>query len=103
MDALDILSSSPDLYFIVQNNTITVRPMIVTIHRGYTYETELQHKEWLSASEKNKLENTIIKNLMEKELEKVTIPGTLRTIDPFRVEKYPTVYQMTSGLKGDIS
>lgn len=103
MDGFDILSASPELFFKVENNTVTARPMKGTIHRGYTYETDLQHKEWLSASEKNKLENTIIKDLMEKELEKVTIPGTLRTIDPFRVEKYPTVYQMTSGLKGDIS
>src|SRR5699024_12147108 len=83
-------SASPELFFKVENNTVTARPMKGTIHRGYTYETDLQHKEWLSASEKNKLENTIIKDLMEKELEKVTIPGTLRTIDPFRVDKYPT-------------
>src|SRR5699024_3777146 len=82
MDGFDILSASPELCFKVENNTVTARPMNGTIHRGYTYETDLQHKEWLSASEKNKLENTIIKNLMEKELEKVTIPGTLRTIDP---------------------
>src|SRR5690625_4391339 len=74
MDGFDILSASPELFFKVENNTVTARPMKGTIHRGYTYETDLQHKEWHSASEKNKLEKTIIKNIMKKEMKKIKIP-----------------------------
>lgn len=102
MDGFDILSASPELFYQVENNEVTVRPMKGTTHRGHTYEADMQQKEWLRTSEKNKMENRIIKDLMEKELQKVTVPGSIRTKDPFRIEKYPTVYQMTSGLTGEV-
>ncbi len=99
-DAHTILSASPELFFHLKDDVITVRPMKGTAGRGKTItEDELQRK-WLQQSEKNRLENQLITNLMTQELKKVTLPYTLQQIDQFRLETYPTVFQMTSGVTG---
>lgn len=97
-----ILSASPELFFEIKNKEIHIRPMKGTIHRGLTYEQDLQQKEWLLTSEKNKYENQLTIAEMAKELSPLIEPDTLAHYDTFRVEKYPTLYQMTSAAKGKL-
>lgn len=97
-----ILSASPELFFKLQANKITARPMKGTIHRGKTFEEDVINKTWLQTSDKNKFENKLTTELMKQELESIVKLNTLEVLKPFEVEKYPTVYQMTSTITGDL-
>lgn len=97
-----ILSASPELFFHLQNNIITTKPMKGTIHRGKTYEEDIKNAKWLAASYKNQLENNLITKLMVDELKMVTNESSIKIIDQYQIKKYPTVYQMTSTIKGSI-
>lgn len=101
-DTYSILSASPELFFHLKDNEITVRPMKGTAKRGKTMIEDEQQYTWLLTSEKNRLENQLITDLMTKELENVSVPATIKQIDSFRIEKYPTVFQMTSGVTGTV-
>src|SRR5699024_768529 len=97
-----IVSTSPEMFFQLKHNNVTVRPMKGTIHRGKTYEEDQHLKNWLQHSEKNKLENQLIRDLMEKELSLITQQNSIYHHDTYRIEQYPTVYQMTSSLTGKL-
>src|SRR5699024_7567932 len=103
MDNKQILSVSPELFFHVKNDTIKVKPMKGTIKRGQTYEEDIEKEKFLRQSEKNKTENKIITNLMKNELKEVAKHDTIHISEAFTVEKYPTVYQMTSTVEAELA
>lgn len=98
----DILSVSPELFFEVKNGEIHIRPMKGTIHRGLTYAQDLQQKEWLAKSGKNKYENQLTIAAMTEELSPLVNAETVKQYDTFRIEQYPTLYQMTSAAKAEL-
>src|SRR5699024_3066793 len=98
-----ILSASPELFFRIDNNKITTKPMKGTVSRGKTYKEDLENAEWLQSSKKNQAENKLIVDLMHKDLGKIANPGTVETTKLFEIEKYPTVYQMTSTITANLS
>ena len=99
---IDILSASPELFFHMNEDDITVKPMKGTIHRGKSVEEDLANKQWLQTSDKNKNENELIIQLMQTELASITKKDSVHLTKLFEVEQYPTVYQMTSTLKGTL-
>lgn len=98
----EILSASPELFFHVHNNQITTKPMKGTIHRGKTYEEDLVQYRWLKRSEKNRQENDLITSLMVDELKNVAKESSIHVSNQYEIEKYPTVFQMTSTITGEI-
>lgn len=98
-----IMSASPELFFQLRDSIITTKPMKGTIERGKTYEEDIEKAKWLKASPKNRTENELITKLISEELKQFTIPNTTRTTKAFEIEKYPTLYQMTSTVQGNIS
>lgn len=99
-DDFDILSVSPEKFFSLQNGQITVRPMKGTAARGKSYEEDRQLFNSLQNSEKDQLENDLISHLMKCELEKIA--HSLKLFDQYRIEQYPTVFQMTSALTATV-
>ncbi|MGM8213733.1 chorismate-binding protein [Virgibacillus sp. W0430] len=97
-----ILSASPELFFHFHNGKVVTKPMKGTIERGKTYEQDEQNKQWLKNSEKNRLENKLIVDLMCEDLKKVSVDSSIQITNEFEVEKYPTVFQMTSTIKADV-
>ncbi len=93
-----ILSASPELFLKLEKDTITVRPMKGTIDRGLEASEDERKRISLLKSEKNLRENEMILRLMEDELQKVC--DKTKVIEHFTIEKYPTVYQMTSAIEG---
>lgn len=100
LDRFDVLSISPELFFSLQDGMITVKPMKGTIHRGKTYEEDLKNRMWLERSMKNKIENDLIVESMYEELK--SIAENISINDRHSIEKYPTVYQMTTTIKGNL-
>lgn len=98
----NILSASPELFYEIKDKVITMRPMKGTIHRGLSAREDKDLKNWLAHSKKNQFENQLTIDLMEKEMKKVARPESIHVTEKFAIEKYPTVYQMTSTVTGDI-
>lgn len=98
-----IASASPELFFKLQNGVLTTKPMAGTSRRGRWYEEDLAQAQWLKHSKKNKHENNIIVKAMKKELETIADKEHVQVVNQHAIEKYPTVYQMTTTLMTELS
>ena len=54
----------------------------------------------LAASEKDRAENIMIVDMVRNDIGRVAVPGSVETPSRYDVEKYPTVWQMTSTVRG---
>ncbi|MBP1948094.1 aminodeoxychorismate synthase component I [Virgibacillus litoralis] len=97
-----ILSASPELFFKMRNGKITTKPMKGTIGRGKSYSEDLKNAEWLFQSEKNRAENVMIVDLLRNDLGMIAKPGSVKVPRLYSIEKYPTVYQMTSTVTAEV-
>ena len=91
-----ICSASPELFFELDGRRIVSRPMKGTIARGRWYEEDLARAGALAASEKDRAENAMIVDMMRNDLGRIARVGSVQVSDLFRVERYPTLWQMTS-------
>jgi len=98
-----IVSLSPELFFQIENGRITVRPMKGTAPRGRTLEEDVAAGEALRIDEKNRAENVMIVDLMRNDLGRICRTGSVKTPKLFDVERYPSVWQMTSTVEGDLT
>ena len=101
-----ILSLSPELFLHIQSreNTrrITTRPMKGTTPRGRTTGEDRIAADFLRNDPKNRAENVMIVDLLRNDLGRVCTYGTVETRDLFAVERYPTLWQMTSTVSGEL-
>ncbi len=88
------LSLSPELFFALNGDTLTCRPMKGTAPRGDTPDTDRALAETLAVDPKQRAENLMIVDLMRNDLSRVATQVAVP--DLFTVETYPTVHQMTS-------
>lgn len=94
-----ICSASPELFFQLEGESILARPMKGTAGRGRTLvEDELQ-AEWLLHSEKNRAENVMIVDMVRNDLGRIAEIGSVAVPNLFAIEKYPTLFQMTSDIQ----
>lgn len=98
-----ILSASPELFFRIDNRRITTKPMKGTAKRGRTTEEDEALKKRLFISEKEQAENLMIVDLLRNDLGRISLPGSVTVPQLFEVETYPTVHQMTSTVRGELS
>jgi para-aminobenzoate synthetase/4-amino-4-deoxychorismate lyase len=101
-DSLAILSASPELFFALNQNHVLTRPMKGTAPRGRYLEEDNRLQQWLQNSEKNRAENIMITDLLRNDIGRIAVTGSVRTTALCEVERYPTVWQMTSTVEGDI-
>ncbi|MDI3328354.1 MAG: aminodeoxychorismate synthase component I [Alicyclobacillaceae bacterium] len=97
-----ILSASPELFFRMEGDSITVRPMKGTAPRGRWVEEDDRLRSHLRQSDKNRAENVMIVDLLRNDLGKIAQTGSVRVRSLFDVESYPTVFQMTSTLEAKL-
>ena len=95
-----ILSFSPELFFKTEEREITTRPMKGTVARGCTTKSDLSNATWLQNDEKNRSENVMIVDLLRNDIGKICEFGSVRVEDLFAVERYETLFQMVSTVKG---
>lgn len=91
-----ICSASPELFFEFHQHCLTSRPMKGTAPRGRTNEEDRQLGELLYRSEKDRAENVMIVDMMRNDIGRVAATGSVKVPKLFEIEKYPTVWQMTS-------
>jgi para-aminobenzoate synthetase/4-amino-4-deoxychorismate lyase len=91
-----ICSASPELFFQLDGDTITCRPMKGTAKRGRTTVEDNEQSKWLKNSKKNRAENVMIVDMIRNDLGKIAEVGSVQVPHLFEVERYPTLWQMTS-------
>lgn len=94
-----VVSLSPELFLCRYGDFLLTRPMKGTAPRGPDRTSDKRLCEWLEADSKNRAENRMIVDLMRNDLGQVAETGTVKVHEPFRVEHYNSVFQMTSGVK----
>jgi para-aminobenzoate synthetase/4-amino-4-deoxychorismate lyase len=95
-DEFAIVSASPELFFSLEDGTLQSRPMKGTAARGMTAAEDRAIARRLAESTKNRAENVMITDMIRNDLGRVAQAGTVRAGPLFALEKYPTVWQMTS-------
>lgn len=101
------ISISPELFFqkgkLKEQPYILTKPMKGTIGRGIHEENDKEQYKKLKNSRKDRAENVMIVDLLRNDISKISKHGTVRTRDLFLIEKYKTVFQMTSTIVGDLA
>ncbi|WP_339229097.1 aminodeoxychorismate synthase component I [Oceanobacillus sp. FSL K6-2867] len=98
-----IVSASPELFFHLKEGKVTTMPMKGTIERGTTPEKDQSNANWLYHSKKNRAENVMIVDLLRNDLGMIARPNSVKVPKLYSIEKYPTVYQMTSTVTAEVS
>jgi len=94
-----VLSFSPELFFKKRGDKICVRPMKGTIKRGKDLKEDADNIRQLENCPKNRSENVMIVDLLRSDLGKISSTGSVRVPRLFRVERYQTLFQMTSDIE----
>ncbi|EFH84256.1 aminodeoxychorismate synthase component I [Ktedonobacter racemifer] len=97
-----VLSFSPELFFQIDGQHITTRPMKGTAQRGRTLLEDEQQVSWLRGDAKNRAENIMITDLLRNDLGRVCEIGSITVPRLLEVETYETVLQMTSTVTGQL-
>jgi para-aminobenzoate synthetase / 4-amino-4-deoxychorismate lyase len=101
-----ILCFSPELFFRAEeagsSRRITTQPMKGTAPRGRNTTEDREVADWLRNDEKNRSENVMIVDLIRNDLGRLCEFGTVRAESLFSVERYPTLWQMTSTVTGEL-
>ena len=95
-----IASSSPERFLLVQGDHVDTRPIKGTRPRGKTAEEDEALAQELLDSIKDRAENVMIVDLERNDLGRVCRYGTVRVTELWTLEKYPTVFHLTSNVEG---
>lgn len=114
----ELLSASPERFLAVRGGEVTLRPMKGTrrlkslpapMSTASDSDAVRQHEAEvqkvlleLSASVKDRAENVMITDLARNDLGRVCRAGSVRVDSLFEVERYASVAQMTSTVRGEL-
>lgn len=102
LERYKVLSLSPELFFERKGDLLRTKPMKGTIRRGRWFAEDEKLAEALKASPKERAENVMIVDLLRNDLGKVCLPGSIQVSKLFQAERYPTLWQMTSTVEGNL-
>ncbi|MFH1969851.1 MAG: chorismate-binding protein, partial [Verrucomicrobiota bacterium] len=91
-----LLSASPELFFKKDSSKLTTRPMKGTARRGRWPAEDCQAARSLAKSAKERAENVMIVDVLRNDMGRVSRIGSVEVARLWELERYPTVWQMTS-------
>jgi para-aminobenzoate synthetase / 4-amino-4-deoxychorismate lyase len=91
-----ICSASPEVFFQLDGNQLFSRPMKGTAARGLSFADDRLRMQALRISAKDRAENTMIVDMIRNDMGRIAEVGSVSVSSLFQVERYPTVFQMTS-------
>ena len=97
-----LVSASPELFLLRRGDKVTSRPMKGTARRGRWPEEDDLARERLGSSEKDRAENVMIADLLRNDLGRVAATGSVQADRLFDVERFRTVWQLTSTVSGSV-
>jgi para-aminobenzoate synthetase/4-amino-4-deoxychorismate lyase len=97
-----VASASPELFFEWAGDVVRTRPMKGTAPRGRTTAEDREQRRLLRSSSKEQAENLMIVDLLRNDLGRVAEVGSVAVDELFALERYPTVWQMTSEISARV-
>ncbi len=97
-----VLSASPELFFRIDGDRITTRPMKGTAPRGRWPAEDEAARAALTGSVKDRAENAMIVDLLRNDLGRIARDKGVRWSDVFEAERFETVWQLTSTVEADL-
>ncbi|PTJ23704.1 aminodeoxychorismate synthase component I [Staphylococcus simulans] len=106
-DELQIASISPELFFQrgsfkTMEDVVLSKPMKGTMPRGKDKAEDDYYYQQLAQSKKDQAENVMIVDLLRNDIARISKPGSVKVYQPFHIERYQTVFQMTSMVTGQL-
>lgn len=98
----ELIGSSPELLFSVQNGVIESYPIAGTRPRGNTPEEDFELEQELLSSEKERAEHLMLVDLARNDIGRVCYPGTVKVPDFMYIEKYSYVQHIVSRVIGTL-
>ena len=97
-----VLSASPELFFRIDGERVTTRPMKGTAPRGRWLAEDEEIAARLVASSKDRAENAMIVDLLRNDLGRICRTGSVEVERMLEAERFETVWQLTSTIEGDL-
>lgn len=102
LDRYKVLCLSPELFFKRSGNHVVTKPMKGTVRRGRWAKEDHDLEQWLKNSPKDRAENVMIVDLLRNDLGKVSVTGSVHVSSLFDIERFETVWQMTSTVQSTL-
>ena len=102
-DDRTVLSFSPELFVQRTGRTLLTRPMKGTAPRSHDPAEDQALGEQLVHSTKDRAENLMIVDLLRNDMGRIAVPGSVRAHPLFTLERYPTVWTMTSTVQATLA
>lgn len=97
-----VLSFSPELFFSTDYKTILSKPMKGTLKRKGNPLEDKELATSLLHDEKNLAENVMIVDLMRNDIGRIAVTDSVKVEKLYEIEKYETLYQLTSTVVGKL-
>lgn len=91
-----VASFSPELFFRLDQDKLTTRPMKGTRPRVGDPGKDLEMRDELASHPKERAENVMIVDLLRNDMGRISRSGSVNVERLFEIERYQTVWQMTS-------
>ena len=99
-DGVSVVGASPERFLKVQGDWVETRPIKGTRPRGKSAAEDKALSDELLSSIKDRAENVMIVDLERNDLGRVCRYGTVRVAELAILETYPTVFHLTSTVRG---
>ncbi|OGO00326.1 MAG: anthranilate synthase component I, partial [Chloroflexi bacterium RBG_13_52_14] len=99
-DGITVVSASPERFLKLQGDMVETRPIKGTRPRGKDSAADQRLAQELVNSFKDKAEHVMIVDLERNDIGRVCRFGTVRVSELMALEKYATVFHLTSTVKG---
>lgn len=99
-NGITIVSASPERFLRFRDGEVETRPIKGTRPRGKTPQEDLKQARELLSSVKDHSENMMIVDLERNDLGRVCRYGTVKVTELAILEKFPTVFHLTSTVVG---
>lgn len=93
---LTVMSVSPELFFSLQGDQISMEPMKGTRPRGKNTQEDHELKTELLQSEKERAENLMIVDMVRNDLARIARPGSVQVDELFHLTPLPSLWQQVS-------
>jgi anthranilate synthase component 1 len=97
-----VAGSSPEILVRVRGDTVTIRPIAGTRHRGATPHEDRALEEELLADPKERAEHLMLLDLGRNDVGRVAKIGTVEVTDKFFIERYSQVMHIVSNVEGKL-
>lgn len=97
-----VVSASPERFFKISGNRIVAQPIKGTRPRGKTPEEDIELRNSLLKSSKDRAENTMIVDLLRNDLGRICEYGSITVDRLCQLETHPSLFHLVSTVSGEL-